>query len=438
MKKKIIVIGSGLAGMTAAVELCEAGHEVHVLESRHVIGGRTSSWNENGMQVESGLHRYLGFYSALPKLLEKVGTKLDDVLFWEDEIEIRVPDGTRAVFGMSLLHKPFETIWSAFGHNDFLSPKDKLIIGAMFAAGIKDYVTQPEKLDTITVIEYAENHHISKRAIVRLLKPITEGVFFMPIEHYSAYNFFGLFVPFLPQIAKARVGAFKGGMTDVLMQPLLRYITNHGGKLTVGTTVEKLKVRKGKVTGVFVGGNHMAADAVVLAASLHGAQKIIQASFKTGFEKLLALPTMPSVTFQIELTEPSMKLDRTTFGPTTALASFAEQSRTTFRASNGRLSVILTPPEKYLEMPPELILDVVMADAKKLGITLEGKVKRYHKVSLPHDFYSLSIGSEALRPPQETHIVGLALAGDYTKQEHLATMEGAVVSGQRAAAILLR
>lgn len=79
-KKKAIVIGSGLSGMAAAMDLSDAGYNVHIIEERSAIGGRTSSWNERGMMVESGLHRFLGFYTALPKLLERAGIDLDEML----------------------------------------------------------------------------------------------------------------------------------------------------------------------------------------------------------------------------------------------------------------------------------------------------------------------------------------------------------------------
>ena len=46
----------------------------------------------------------------------------------------------------------------------------------------------------------------------------------------------------------------------------------------------------------------------------------------------------------------------------------------------------------------------------------------------------LAPGNDALRPQQATPIAGLTLAGDYTRQPYIATMEGAVVSGQLAAA----
>ena len=84
-KTDVLIVGSGLAGMTAAVYLSEAGKKVRLLESRTCIGGRTSSWVEGGMEIESGMHRFLGFYTALPDVLKKVGIDLDEMLCWEDE-----------------------------------------------------------------------------------------------------------------------------------------------------------------------------------------------------------------------------------------------------------------------------------------------------------------------------------------------------------------
>jgi 15-cis-phytoene desaturase len=142
---------------------------------------------------------------------------------------------------------------------------------------------------------------------------------------------------------------------------------------------------------------------------------------------------MPSVNIQMELDRPSMPIDRVTFAPGTVLASFAEESRTTFRQSRGRFSVILTPPEPFLHMNDAQILEITCRDAERLGIHLKDRLIAYRVVRLPADFYELSPGTEALRPPQETPIPGLTLAGDYTRQQYIATMEGAVVSGRLAA-----
>jgi hypothetical protein len=50
----------------------------------------------DGMPVESGYHRMLGSYSALPDLLARAGVAVDDIVCWEDEVEIRSSDGTSA------------------------------------------------------------------------------------------------------------------------------------------------------------------------------------------------------------------------------------------------------------------------------------------------------------------------------------------------------
>jgi 15-cis-phytoene desaturase len=79
------------------------------------------------------------------------------------------------------------------------------------------------------------------------------------------------------------------------------------------------------------------------------------------------------------------------------------------------------------------ILEIVCRDADRLGLRVRNHIVRYRVVRLPADFYSLSPGSDALRPIQQTSVPGLTLAGDYTRQQYLATMEGAVVSGHLAA-----
>lgn len=91
-KPKVIIIGSGLAGLSTGLQLAE-NFEVLILEASPYIGGRTASWKKEGMDVESGLHRVLGFYKEFPELVKKAGLKMKDVVIWEDEIEIKLATG---------------------------------------------------------------------------------------------------------------------------------------------------------------------------------------------------------------------------------------------------------------------------------------------------------------------------------------------------------
>src|SRR3954452_3365534 len=79
---KTIVVGGGLAGLTAAADLADAGAEVLVLEKRPVLGGKVSSWEQDGYTVESGLHIFFGCYTELLAMMRRVGA--DRNIQWKE------------------------------------------------------------------------------------------------------------------------------------------------------------------------------------------------------------------------------------------------------------------------------------------------------------------------------------------------------------------
>lgn len=435
-----VVVGAGLAGLSAAVRLIDAGHDVTVVEREAHLGGRTANWMDDGMPVETGLHRYLGFYVELPRLLRHVGQPLNNVVTWTDEVEMRLPDGgPSALYATSLIHRPLSSIARGLGNNHYVGLRQKAALARMIAAGAVAYVSRPQELDRVSVADFARRHRVSETTIKRILYPLTEGLFFVPPEEYSAHNFMGILVPYWNSVIKTRVGSFAGGMTDVMCAPLARYVEQHGGTIRTSASVESLLGGVDGVTGVQTADGRIDADAVVVAASLGPAQRLVGAAVggHPWFNDFMALRATPAVCYQAELTEPALPADRATFGPGTELASFAEQSRTTFRELDGRISVILAHPDAHVGSTAEELTPLVVEEAARLGVNLAGKIRRARRVVVADDFYSLRVGNEHLRPSQETPVPGLALAGDYTRQRYLATMEGAVVSGKRAAQAVL-
>jgi zeta-carotene desaturase (EC 1.3.99.-) len=80
---RVAIAGAGLAGMTTAVDLVDAGHEVEIFESRPFVGGKVGSWvDPDGNHVEMGLHVFFGCYYNLFALMKKVGA-FDDLLLKE-------------------------------------------------------------------------------------------------------------------------------------------------------------------------------------------------------------------------------------------------------------------------------------------------------------------------------------------------------------------
>ena len=73
MRGRVVVVGGGLAGITAAIALAESGADVTLLEARPRLGGATCSFHRDGLIVDTGQHVFLGCCSAYRGLLAKLG-----------------------------------------------------------------------------------------------------------------------------------------------------------------------------------------------------------------------------------------------------------------------------------------------------------------------------------------------------------------------------
>jgi zeta-carotene desaturase len=71
---RVAIVGAGLAGMSAAVDLVDAGHSVEIYEARPFVGGKVGSWvDKDGNHLEMGLHVFFGCYYNLFDLMKQVG-----------------------------------------------------------------------------------------------------------------------------------------------------------------------------------------------------------------------------------------------------------------------------------------------------------------------------------------------------------------------------
>jgi zeta-carotene desaturase len=74
-KLKIGIVGAGLAGMVAAMDLADAGHEVEMFELRPFVGGKVSSWKDkDDNHIEMGLHVFFGCYYNLFGIMKRTGS----------------------------------------------------------------------------------------------------------------------------------------------------------------------------------------------------------------------------------------------------------------------------------------------------------------------------------------------------------------------------
>src|ERR1700747_2497069 len=70
---KAVVVGGGLAGITAAIALGQAGADVTLLEAKPRLGGATMSFTRDGLVVDTGQHVFLRCCTAYRGLLDRLG-----------------------------------------------------------------------------------------------------------------------------------------------------------------------------------------------------------------------------------------------------------------------------------------------------------------------------------------------------------------------------
>ena len=101
MSPRAVVIGGGLAGITAAIALAEAGAQVTLLEARPRLGGATCSFSRDGLTVDTGQHVFLGCCSAYRGLLGQLGMTAHAPL--QDRFDVTVLASRSASSGGDLL-----------------------------------------------------------------------------------------------------------------------------------------------------------------------------------------------------------------------------------------------------------------------------------------------------------------------------------------------
>ncbi len=131
--QRVAVVGAGLAGLSAALRLKDAGAQVELFERSRLIGGRATSFEIDGVEVDNGQHVFLACCTEFVRFAQRVG--MDGHMHVQERFDARIlaHDGRAGRLRAGVLPAPFHLLES-FATYPFLTLGEKLRIARALAS----------------------------------------------------------------------------------------------------------------------------------------------------------------------------------------------------------------------------------------------------------------------------------------------------------------
>eukprot|EP00879_Flechtneria_rotunda_P022570 GHRR01023832.1.p1 GENE.GHRR01023832.1~~GHRR01023832.1.p1 ORF type:complete len:298 (+),score=90.48 GHRR01023832.1:167-1060(+) len=184
---KVVIIGAGLAGLSAAKYLSDAGHIPIVLEGRDVLGGKVAAWkDEDGDWYETGLHIFFGAYPNMMNVFKELN--IEDRLQWKEHSMIfAMPDnpGEFSRFDFPDIPAPFNGVIAILRNNQMLTWPEKI----QFALGLLPAIVGGQKYveeqDKLTVTEWMRKQGVPNRVNDEVFIAMAKALNFIDPDNLS-------------------------------------------------------------------------------------------------------------------------------------------------------------------------------------------------------------------------------------------------------------
>jgi len=443
----VIVIGGGLAGLSSAVVLAEAGYRVRLFERRPHLGGRaTSYWLPDGSHVDNCQHVTLGCCTNLDDFYRRVGAA--EKIRYYQRLFFLDTRGRRGVIEPSPLAPPFH-LAPSFALFPSLTWEDKCAIaGAMLAIARRG--GQPADARGATMLDWLRRRGQTPGAIQRFWQVVLVSALNEELERTDAQ--YGLDVFWKGFLASRR--GFEVGIPCVPLAELYdgcrEAIVRRGGEVRMRAGAREFRVEQGQVAalrlddGMEVSGDHFIA-AVPHTALLEMLPAEVVGR-EAAFANLNRLRSSPITGVHFWYDRPVMNEPFVTLLDRTAQWVF-NKSRLIGQQAPGRpeserevqyLQLVISASYRLLPLARQEIIELCRRELlEALPATREARLVRATVIKEAHATFSPEPGADSWRPGQRSPLKKLFLAGDWTATGWPATMEGAVRSGYLAAEAVL-
>ncbi len=426
--QKVAVVGGGWAGLAAAVEATQRGHQATLFEMAAQLGGRARRVRIDGFELDNGQHILIGAYTETLRLLDAVGVNTAQAfvrtplsLVGPDGRGLQLPRGSATLaFVRGVLAQRgwawgdrLRLLMQAGGwalHGFRCAP-------ALTVAQLTARVPESVRLDLIDPLCIAALNTRSTEASAEVfLRVLRDALFAGP----------GSADLMLPRLR----------LSELLPEPAATWLAGAGASLRMGTRVERLERvapddRSDSPGAAWrVDGEPFAH--VVLATPPGEAARLAAGLCPEWAQTAAAMRYEPIVT--VYLHSEDTRLPR----PMLSLRSDAAQSPAQFvfdlgalGGPTGLLAFVISGAAPWVERGAEATLTATLVQARSvLGDRLRGPLA---VVKLLTEKRATFRCTPALRRPDAQLAPGLQAAGDYVAGPYPATLEGAVRSGVAAA-----
>jgi squalene-associated FAD-dependent desaturase len=444
----VIVIGGGLAGLSAGVALAEAGWRVRLFEQRPYLGGRATSYVlPDGEHVDNCQHVTFGCCTNLKDFYRRVGVTDKIKIF--DRLVLQDPQGRRGSLHAGMLPAPLHLTGSFLTFAP-LSWKDKIGIARAMLA-IYRAKGEPSALNgglDMSMAEWLQQQGQTKQAVDRFWNVVLVSALSDDLDKIDVR--YGMQV-FWKSVLATKRGYLMGVPTvelGTLYDECRQSIEKKGGEVILRSPVRELRfAENGLKSVVFDGGREERADAFVLALPHENLDELLPEQIKRVHAELAHIANIKDAPitgvhlwFDREvMREPFlMLLDTTT--------QWIFNKSVLFGHKNGAndekgqyLQLVISASHNLLQKSRQEIIELCLAEVRHaLPGAREAKLEKSTVIKEAAATFSPQPGVDRWRPKQETPVRGLFLAGDWTDTRWPATMEGAVRSGYLAAEAVLR
>ncbi|KAG6525435.1 hypothetical protein ZIOFF_015391 [Zingiber officinale] len=452
---KIVIAGAGLGGLSTAKYLADAGHKPILLEARDVLGGKVAAWKDSdGDWYETGLHIFFGAYPNIQNLFGELG--INDRLQWKEHSMIFAMPNNPGEFSRfdfpEVLPAPLNGIFAILRNNEMLTWPEKVRFAIGLLPAILGGQAYVEAQDGLSVTEWMKKQGVPDRVNDEVFIAMSKALNFIDPDELSMQCILIALNRFLQEKHGSKMAFLDGNPPERLCMPIVEHVLSLGGEVLLNSRIQKIELDPdGTVKHLLLtSGEIISGDVYVIATPVDILKLLLPNEWKgiSYFKKLEKLVGVPVINVHIWFDRKLNTYDHLFLNILSPLLSvYADMSVTCkeyYDPNHSMLELVFAPAEEWISCTDQEIIDATMKELSKLfpdeiaADQSKAKILKYHVVKTPRSVYKTIPGCEPCRPLQRSPVEGFYLAGDYTKQKYLASMEGAVLSGKLCAQAIVQ